>query len=110
MKIINLTPHAINLITGDTTITIEPSGTVARVAAKTVKIGMMDCDGVEIPVTTTEYGEIENLPEEKPETIYIVSAMVAKLCVHRFDVFVPNESVRDDNGRIIGCRSLGRIY
>jgi len=70
----------------------------------------VDCDGVNIPVTTTVFGEIENLPEEKPETIYIVSAIVAKCCTNRFDVFVPNGSVRDDNGRIIGCKSLSRIY
>ena len=34
MNIINLTPHAINIISGNTTTTIDPSGTVARVATQ----------------------------------------------------------------------------
>lgn len=108
MEIINLTTEPINLITNKGNFTIEPSGTVARVTAKTVQVGTVDCGGINIPVTTTAFGEVENLPDAKPETIYIVSAIVAKRCINRFDVFVPNESVRDENGRIIGYRSLGR--
>ena len=32
-----------------------------------------------------------------------------KLPEDRNDVFIPNESVRDEEGRIIGCKSLGRV-
>ena len=81
--------------------TVEPSGELARLTTKTVTIG--EIDG--IPMTTTEYGEVEGLPDPADDTIYIVSSLVAG----RDDVFIPNESVRDGSGRIIGCRSLGRI-
>lgn len=106
MTIKNLTPHAINFIgeDGETMRTIEPSGVVARVSATTVETG--DLDGIRI--TETVYGEVEGLPDETEDTIYIVSSLVASR-VNRGDVFIPNESVRDDKGRIIGCRSLGRV-
>lgn len=102
MNIINCTPHEVNIVNGPT---IPPSGIIARVTATTVTIG--EVDG--IPVTTTAFGQVENLPEPEEGTIYIVSSLVAQRCRDRNDVFIPNESVRDENGRIIGCRSLGRI-
>lgn len=77
----NLTPPAINIILDNgSTITIDPEGTIARVSVSTATVGSID----EIPITESVFGEVENLPE-------------------------PNESVRDEEGRIIGCKSLGRI-
>lgn len=106
MNIVNLTPHAINLIgENGKQRTITPSGNLARVAAKTVIVGNIDG----IPVTTTEFGEVEGLPEPSENTIYVVSSLVAQRTPERTDVYIPSESVRDENGRIIGCKSLGRI-
>lgn len=105
MNIINLTPHEINFIHGDEIVSIPASGTVARLTSKTVVTGEI----MGIPVTETVYGEVTGLPDEDGENIYVVSALVAAQCKNRFDVFIPNESVRDENGRIVGCRSLGRI-
>lgn len=104
-NIINLTPHTINFINGDDTIAVPASGTIARLTTQTVQIG--DING--IPVTTTVFGDVENLPDPSPDTVYIVSSLVAQACRDRDDVYIPNESVRDDQGRIIGCKSLGRI-
>lgn len=104
--LINLTPHDITFIgeNGEKRI-ILPSGKLARVAAKTVTVGSIDG----IPVTATEFGEVEGLPEPAADTIYIVSSLVAQRVPERTDVYVPSESVRDENGRIIGCKSLGKI-
>lgn len=106
--IINLTPHAITVVSGSGEILrqIPASGNLARVSARTVATGEM-VDG--IPVTTTSYGEVEGLPSPQEGVIYIVSALVAGRVPDRRDVFIPNESVRDSEGRIIGCKSLGRI-
>ena len=106
-KFINLTPHEIKLVgeNNEVKLVVEPSGQVARLSAKTVVIG--DIDG--IPLTTTEFGELEGLPEPEEGTLYIVSQLVAQQVPERQDVVIPNESVRDDKGRIIGCRSLGRV-
>ena len=106
-KLINLTPHAITFVDalGETIRTVEPSGDVARVSTRTETIGSVDG----IPVTQTVFGEVENLPNPQDGVIYIVSSLVAQRCAAREDVFIPNEPVRDDKGRIIGCKSLGRI-
>ena len=105
MNIINLTPHSVVIVREGGNITIPASGTLARVAARTATVG--EIDG--IPVTSTEFGEVEGLPAPTPGTAYVVSSIVASRVPDREDVFIPNESVRDENGRIIGCRSLGRI-
>ena len=108
MEIINLTPHALTFV-GESSLVVKPSGQVARVACRTVQVGSVSCGGIDIPLTATEYGEVEGLPEPSENTIYIVSLLVAQRCRERRDVFIPNESVRDEQGRIVGCRSIGRV-
>lgn len=107
IELINLTPHTINFVDTDgiSIVVVEPSGKIARVNTTTVTIG--EIDG--IPVTETQFSEVEDLPDEEPGKIFIVSSIVAERVPEREDVFVPNESVRDDKGRIVGCRSLGII-
>ncbi len=107
MTIKNLTPHAINFVNADGTqlLAVEPSGTIARVTATTVTVG--EIDG--IPVTRSEYSDVTGLPAPEDGVVYVVSSLVAQRCADRDDVFIPNESVRDDQGRIIGCKSLGRV-
>ena len=108
MKIINTTPHEINIIGKDGNIifTVQPSGILVRVSQETTDTGSITIDGVSIPVTSNTFGDVVGLPEFNPDTIIIVSAMVANACHNRTDLALVNESVRDDKGRIIGCRSL----
>lgn len=105
MKLINLTPHDITIVRPDRNILILASGSLARVSAKTETIGELDG----IPVTETVFGEVEGLPAPKDGVAYIVSSLVAGRVPERSDVFIPNESIRDENGGIVGCKSLGRI-
>ena len=113
MIITNLTPHTITFISANNSMQkyeLAPSGVVARVAAHTENIGSITTDdGFNIPLTTTVFGQVENLPEPEKDTIYVVSSLVAGRVPDRKDVFIPNESIRDDKGRIIGCLSLGKI-
>lgn len=107
MKYVNLTPHSITIMPdGSVPLTIPASGHLARCTTKTVHTGTVNGW---IPITETEYGSVEGLPEPEQDTVYIVSALVAGRCKDRSDIFIPNESVRDDKGRIIGCKSLGRV-
>ena len=106
MTFVNLTPHEITFIFADgNELVIPPSGNIARVSVKTEKVD--EVDG--IPVTTSVFGEVEGLPEPKEGTAYLVSSLVAQRVQGRDDVFIPSDSVRDSEGRIFGCRSLGRI-
>lgn len=104
--LINLCPHAVNFVLNGEDIQVPASGQLARVSAKTVTA---DVSYNSIPVTYTSYGEVEGLPERKENTIYVVSSLVASRVPNREDVFIPNESVRDPEGRIVGCKSLGHV-
>ena len=107
MKIVNLTPHAINFVGEDGTpiLTVDPSGTLARVSVRTETVGEI----AGIPVTQSVFGEVVGLPDPEDGTVFVVSSLVAQRCHDRDDVFIPNESVRDSSGRIVGCKSLGRV-
>lgn len=106
MELINLTPHAINVVCGITTRTIPASGTIARVSTESVLVG--EING--LPIYQTKYGELEGLPEPKVDTMYIVSAMAAAAAkaAGRDDILSPGELIRDEAGQPIGCRGLVR--
>lgn len=107
MTIINLTPHEVNFVSADDKkiLDVPASGMIARVCVQTSVVGTFNG----IPVTQNLYGDVENLPEPQPGTIYIVSLPVAQRVPERDDVFLPNELVRDGSGVIKGCKSLGHI-
>jgi hypothetical protein len=101
-KIINLTPHLVNIVLeNEETIKFSPVGN-ARCKQETKNIGLING----IPITSTSFGEVEGLPEEKEGIYYIVSRLVMSACGNRKDLLVPNDIVRDKEGKIIGCKSL----
>jgi hypothetical protein len=105
MKFINCTHHVLNIIANDgEVITVPPSGQVARVS--TVRKQVMSIGN--IPVFSVEFGKVENLPEPEPETVFVVSALVAQRVPEREDVFSPGELVRDESGQPIGCKGLSK--
>ena len=101
----NYTPHEVVIIKNGKAYRAFPSMGSLRVDQKTISCGSIDYD---IPITSTVFGKVENLPEKNEDTIYIVSSLVCQACPDRNDFFIPNESVRDEQGRIIGCSSLSR--
>jgi len=111
MRIKNLTPHTVNVVgeNGTVVFTVEPSGIVARCQATTVVIGEVSVDGVTFPMTETKFGELQDMPDPEEDTIFIVSTLVAQAAKGRNDVVIPNEVVRDEAGRIVGCKSFGRV-
>lgn len=98
MRIINLTPHAINITDGPT---FESSGIVARVSVQQVDDGVIDG----IPVKKQAFGDIVDLPDPADDTVFIVSAIVlsAAKTMGRTDCVAPDtaNAVRDNNGRIV---------
>ncbi len=98
-KIINLTPHMIVLNDGTE---FPPSGTIARVSSSFSKVD--EIDG--IPIFSITYGDVENLPPEEENTIFIVSSMVLEALKNenRSDVVAPATGhpsvVRDEKGQI----------
>jgi len=109
MKIVNLTPHTLNLFVGDKELQIPPSGIIARCEVTRQQVGIITVDGIEIPVNRTVFGKVENLPEPQEGVVYVVSALVAQAVPDREDVFIPDDTMRDEQGRIIGARALARV-
>jgi len=96
MTFINCTPHKINLNDGRS---YEPSGIIPRVHSTHGAIVNDVC--------SVEYGEIENLPEPKKDTLYVVSAicLAAAKSLGRTDCVAPATShpdtVRNEKGHIM---------
>jgi len=106
MKIVNCTPHPVNICDegGNVRRVIPPSGDVIRLAARTERCG--NWDGV--PLSRTVFGEPEGFPARDADTLYIVSALVKAAMPEDASLVVPAEVVRDEQGRVVGCRSLGK--
>lgn len=106
MNIINLTPHSITLVAEDGTKTeFAPSGIIARVAQIREQVGTLDG----FPLYRNTFGEVVGLPEAVADTVFIVSALVAQAAKDRDDLIIVDNTIRDENGRIIGARGFARV-
>lgn len=99
-EVVNLTPHAINVVGYEE---IPASGVVPRVAMQPKVIDFV----AGLPLSITDYGEVQWLPEKMEGVSFIVSKMLKDACPDRYDLLYPAELVRDDKGNIVGCKSLG---
>ena len=107
MKLINLTPHPVVILdeAGNVVKTIQPEGTPLRLDEEVEPLGTID----NIPVVRKTLKEEVNqsLPREEG-TYYIVSLPTAQ-ALRRPDLLVPDDLVRDEQGRILGCRRLATL-
>lgn len=109
LNLINLTPHTINIVLENGTFDVPASGMVARCSQSETILGTVVVDGIEIPITGQFFGEVVDLPAPKDGVAYIVSRLVASACPSRIDLLIPGPMIRDDDGKVIGCRGLSRI-
>lgn len=105
-RIINCTPHSISFVDalGNVIEEVAPSGIIPRCSTSREVVGFVNG----IPVNKTVFGEVVDLPEKEEDTILIVSRLVAE-AANREDLYIPDDTVRDESGRIIGCRALAHI-
>lgn len=112
MNLINLTPHAIVIApSGDVgapdTITVQPSGTVARLVPTQNLVRHI----FGAPVHLTRFQDVVNLPDPAPQTVYLVSILVQLHLGHtRPDVMGPDTNdgrvIRNDRGQIVAVTGL----
>lgn len=131
--LVNLTPHAAVLLVEDhrgqvigmlgygrdavkrcfRSVAELPSQGVARVRAVTIIVGEVKVKDENFPITKTSFDKPENLPMPDGKTLFVVSlitAQAAKAAKRTTeDLLVVGETVRDADGRILGCVSLGRL-
>ena len=105
-KIVNMTPHELNIVTSSgATVILAPAGVVPRLAVTRESLPGLQTELGEIGVVRPTLGEIENLPAPEEGVVLIVSALVAGAAARR-DVMSPGELVRDPAGIVIGCKGL----
>ena len=108
-KLVNLTPHTVNIISGDGSALAVPNcGTIARCVETQTELPSINVDGAEVSIVTTTYGDVSGLPEPEEGTYYIVSLLVAQAVKGRNDLLSPGLTIRDEAGQVIGCKALTR--
>lgn len=115
--LINLTPHAIHFVfegeDGEAEVTFAPAGVPARCTESREKVNEARTDEWRppffVPVYRSVFGDVEGLPDQRPGTFYIVSRAVAEACPDRPDLLFPYDTLRDQQGRIVGCRAFGTV-
>lgn len=117
--IINRTPHDIVILAADApasarpimVLPAAPRGEVTRVEQTTDHDGrnITLADGV-VQIGRARWGHIVGLPEPVAGVYHVVSVIVVEAAVDGgrevWDLLVPGDQVRDDRGRIVGCRGL----
>lgn len=106
MKLINLTPHPVVFVDEDGAVILELPGNPNPPRAKETREAHGEVNG--IPVNRVVMGEAQGLPDPQPDTGYIVSRIVAE-AARRSDLYIPDQTVRDEQGRIIGCKALAQV-
>lgn len=106
MKIINLTPHNVDICDDDGNIikTYVASGKVARLVTNPGKKYFIDGVPVEEAAPDTTIGLLP--PEEG--TLYIVSRITLGRNPDRKDLIAPINRVYGYGGKVIGCRGFQR--
>jgi hypothetical protein len=113
-KLINLTMNDINIYCDDGQIlTILKSGQFARCVesctpSKTLSIRGPFGSLHNVTTNIINMGTVTGLPPERPNTIYIVSFIVAKALPNRKDLCYPGPLISED-GHVLGCKGLSVI-
>jgi hypothetical protein len=110
IRIVNLTPHTIDVVGADGCVRKSyPSEGVARAVQDVEAVGVLD--GVELVRMT--FGRTEGLPDPSAGTYYIVSIITASAASAQGrsvdDLIIAVDSVRDEDGRIIGCMRFSLV-
>jgi hypothetical protein len=104
-KIVNLTPHKVVVLDDNNNVVAEfASEGVIRLSEERQLIGQING----IPLYIKRFGTTVALPPQREGVYYIVSLPVAQAFPDRSDFIVPDQVVRDNEGRIIGCRGFTR--
>lgn len=110
VSLVNLTPHPVTVYDVDRAVASwPPAGPFARLVESRRPAPEVLTDQGPMPVAEISYAqEVDDLPEPTPGRLFLVSRVLAA-AVTRGDLLFPADEVRDESGRIIGCRTLGRF-
>jgi len=110
-RLINLTGHTITIYDEvGNQLTIPPEGDRLGVDSRQKEIGFVAKFPIQVPIIIINRQiNQDDLPPKIPGTAYIVSMVTAMAYPERTEFLVPGEKVRDEHGRIIGCKNFRMI-
>ena len=112
MILVNLTPHEVKVFVGEEVVATYPMAAhPARAKASAKAVGQVIVEGHTLPIFFVTFGDLQDAPPVIEGTIYIVSQIAgqAMLAAGRSDFVLTHDPVRDDQGKIIGCRAFARL-
>ena len=110
LKLVNLTPHVVKLLTTDgIEIVLTPEPIAARCTVDRHTQGTVHTTDGPVALATVDFGEVRDLPNPQPGTLYVVSRLVADMVPNRDDVAFPDDVIRSEWGRVITARVLARV-
>ena len=116
INILNCTPHPVHLMNEENEVvaTFPKCEIAPRLLENSEIIETLELqsphfvDIIQVPISKTSFGDVENLPAKSEGILLIVSRMILEACESRNDLIVPDGIVRNDKGHIIGCKSFAR--
>ena len=114
-RLVNLTPHPVEVADaeGRTLLTLLPEAEGARVPLERRLEAELQLDDAQVPIWRSVAGEVQGLPPPQPDAWLVVARLVADAVarsgVRRDDLLIPDDLIRDAQGRVVACRgfSLG---
>lgn len=105
MKIINMTPHPLN-VWNENTQKFTSFRTEGSIRLNHINEYIGEFEG--IPLYKTTVVSKEPLPEPEDGVIYIVSSVVRSAFQERNDFWQPGRLLRDEDRKVIGCVGLSQ--
>jgi len=105
--LVNTTPHAINVLdyrTHEVRFSIPAAPQPLRLEERLEHVGNL----AGVPLVRKSLVANISLPEPQEGVFYVVPLAVAQM-LQRPDFVVPDDLVRDDQGRVIGCRRFATV-
>lgn len=104
MKILNCTPHVVNLHSNGNITSFEPAWSKPIRVKQDFGPSKLKIEGFEdIRITTQEMGITDGLPEPQEGVFYIVSIVVLENNKDRHDLLAPAGTLRNAEGQVYGC-------
>ena len=120
-RYVNTTPHAITILAdeslGGGSVTIPISDVSIRVKSETTCDEVTFVGPLLVEIRKRKFTEVTYfkggvempLPPEQEGVLYIVSRITAEALPGRSDLLMVDGTVRDDDGRIIGCTGFSQL-
>jgi hypothetical protein len=122
MKLVNLCPHPVTIVNeaGRKVILEKPGPDIKTPRVEVLDVrpegnDLFEIDGLEggqsavIELSSTNFGNVIDLPEENEGVVYVVGGMILDhpSVAHRRDLVAPGDQFRDPTTHaVVGCRGL----